>query len=200
MTTQRNRQDRRSHIRVRDQILLQFRPVGEEEFKKILASFTNGTQSPWTDSAHLLGKGIQAHLRKIRERDEALANILETLDQKLTMILNILNLQEETESQADPQLVDLSATGLAFSNATSLPIEQLLELNIGLLPQRFLFRCYGKVTRCDQGPEGYGVAVNFVWITEDDQDKLIEHIFQRQVLQLRIRRHQRERFDRDEET
>jgi hypothetical protein len=190
-------EDRRSHIRIRDRVLLHFRPIEKEEYQRTIAAYRNGTASPWIGgSPPALGKSIQGHIRRIRDRDEALANILEAMDQKLGLILSLLNTDRE-EIPAEPHEIDLSAAGIAFLSASQLSVGQIMEIDLGLLPQRLFLRCYGEVVRCEKVERrGFATAVSFLWITEDDKDRLIEHIFQRQVLLLRIRRNQK---DREEE-
>ena len=39
--------DRRSHIRIRDRVLLHVRPIEKEEYQKIITAYQNGTASPW---------------------------------------------------------------------------------------------------------------------------------------------------------
>lgn len=189
--------DRRSHIRIRDRVLLHVRPIEKEEYQKIITAYQNGTASPWIGgSPPALGKSIQSHIKRIRDRDESLANILEAMDQKLGLILSLLNTDRE-EIPAEPHEVDLSAAGIAFIYTSELPMGQIVEIDLGLLPQRLFVRCYGEVVRCERAKSrGFATAVSFLWITEDDKDRLIEHIFQRQVLLLRLRRNQK---DRDED-
>jgi hypothetical protein len=189
--------DRRSHIRIRDRVLLHFRPIEKEEYQKTITAYQNGTASPWIGgSPPALGKSIQSHIKRIRDRDEALANILEAMDQKLGLILSLLNADRE-EITAEPHEVDLSAAGIAFLSPSELPVGQIMEIDLGLLPQRIFLRCYGEVVRCEKTKgRGIATAVSFLWITEDDKDRLIEHIFQRQVLLLRLRRDQKDREEK----
>ena len=187
--------DRRGHNRITDRILLQFRPVEKEEFKEIINAYQEGIASPWSTYSHPeFARGIWEHTQKIRKKDEALASVLEILNQKLGIILNLLGAEKDEITNDKPKTVNLSASGFALVASKSILVGRILEMDIGLLPQRFFFRCYGQVTRCAKikDRESYKMAIKFIWIIEDDQERLIEHIFQRQTLQLRLRRKQKE--------
>ncbi|NDY42032.1 PilZ domain-containing protein [Dissulfurirhabdus thermomarina] len=190
-----NSEDRRSHIRIHDQVLLAWRPITREAFEGIMQAFREGRTTPWSECtrAYEFPK-IDAPLKRLREKDPALAAVVEILDQKLTMLLNRLARPEEDECEAKPHLVDISGVGIAFQSDEAIPVGQVLEMDLGLLPSHTFMRLYGEVLRCDRESGGapYAVAVKFIWIAEDDLDRLIEHIFQRQVLQLRLRRQQQE--------
>jgi len=188
--------DRRAYIRVKDRILLEFEPIDEDDFRERVKAYEEGRDIPWSICTHLqFAQDLSLPLRKIREKDEALATVLEVLDQKLNLILNKLS-TEGDKCPATPYTVDLSAAGLAFFYPREIPKGTILKLDIGLLPQQQFFRCFGKVIRCvPKGENKFEVGVSFIWIMEDDKERLIEHIFQRQVLQLRLRRQQREKED-----
>ncbi len=187
--------ERRSHIRIKDKVLLHYRVLADSEYKEIIHSYEEGTDSPWSLCSHpYFVQEIKTYIKKISERDEALANSLDIIDQKLNLILGLLQKEEDEECPAKPAIVNLSAAGIAFTGKKPLESKQILEIDLGLLPQHFFIRCYGKVLRCKKIKEGcYKIGVKFIWITEDDQDRVIEHIFRRQVLQLRMRRKQQER-------
>lgn len=191
--------DRRSHIRIQDQILLHYRRVNKGDYEKAVESYREGTASPWTPSAHPhFLVSLHGVIKKLREKDEVLADVIELLDQKLTLILNLIDGKRETECPARPHLVDLSATGLAFVDSDAISVGDFLEMEIGLLPSHSFFHCYGEVVRSEPDTKDKSqrrIAVRFIWITESDQERLIEHIFQRQVLQLRLRRQQLEEED-----
>lgn len=187
------KEDRRSYIRVKDKILLGMREISPEEFRQKVKAFEEGSEMPWSECAQLqVALDISVPLKKLKERDELLASILEALDQKLTLIMNKLG-SEGGACDARPVSVDLSAAGIAFTGACKFKEGELLELDIGLLPQRYFFKCFGKVVRIERvaGGECY-VGLEFAWITEDDRERLIEHTFQKQVMQLRMRRQQKE--------
>ncbi len=190
--------DRRSHIRIKDRVLLHCRFLQKDEYEKIIRSYEEGTDTPWSACSHpYFVQDIKSYIKKINDRDEALAKSLDIIDQKLSLILGLLQGDNE-ECPAKPTVVDLSAAGLAFPSIKPLDPDQILEIDLGLLPQHVFIKCYGKIMRCKPLKEkGYKIGVKFIWITEDDQDRLIEHIFRRQVIQLRMRRKHRTNIEKN---
>jgi len=181
--------DRRSHIRIKDQILLEYREISKEEFINTLNEYKKGTKVPWNQCNHpYFSQSLHGALKKLKEKDENLGKVLELIDQKLDLIINLLDASKKEKVSAKLYKVDISAMGLGFLSKEPIKVGQYLDLTIGLLPAKIFINCFGKVIRCSEHEGGYKVAVKFVWISEADQDKLIEHIFQRQVLQLRLRR------------
>ena len=192
-------EEKRKSIRIKDKILLSFHPVSEEEYQTRVKDYVEGVDDPWVGSCHpLFNKDIKAHLKNIRDKDKDLAAVLEVLDQKLNLILGLVGTEEACGKANLPKKlykVDLSARGIGFHTDKEIPKGTILDLAIGLLPEHYFFNCFGKVVRTEKRPDGYFLGVKFLWITEDDKEKLIEHIFSRQVIYLRMRRLQRERKD-----
>ncbi len=197
MKNDRNRaMEKRESIRIKDRVLMGFKEISEQTYEEKLNEYMEGLRDPWVESCHpTVQKGIKKHLKRLKEKDSDLAAILEVLDQKLTLLLNLVNTCDSSNQQdrcTRVYKVDLSAKGIGFMSKKEMTPGTILELYIGLLPEHYFFNCFGKVVRRAQQNDKFFTAVQFIWITEDDQEKLIEHIFSRQVLQLRLRRKKRE--------
>ncbi len=186
------RVDRRQYIRIKDRILLDIKSLDENTVKELIDGYERGEDLPWRDiSPASMIKDVTLPLKRIRDRDEALATILEVIDGKLNLILKYLS-KEKQDYPDKSVLVDLSAAGVAFRSREPMQVGQFVQLDIGVFPENHYFRCFGKVVRSREVQDGHEVGIEFVWMLEDDKDKLIEHVFQRQVQQLRMRRQKRE--------
>ena len=188
--------EKRQSIRIKDRVLLSFKEISEERYRQRLDEYMEGMTDPWIESSHpTVRKGIKKHLKKLKEKDPDLAAILEILDQKLNLVLSFTGSEDSMGNQNQPARlyrVDLSAKGIGFVSENPLEPDTLLELYMGLLPEHYFFSCFGQVVRTNEKNGRNFTAIKFIWITEDDQEKLIEHIFSRQVLQLRMRRKKKE--------
>ncbi len=188
--------DQRNDIRIRDRILLQYKEIDEKVYEQLIHDIEEGIICPWTECSHpYFTKRISRYLKKIKEKDENLAGALEILDQKLSLLLNLLDEEKHGYRKAFKLVpVNLSASGIAFDIRKRMPKGHKLELHIGLLPEHYFFQCYAEILRMDKSSKEnmHTVAARFIWITEDDQERLIEHIFQHQVIQLRMRRKHKE--------
>lgn len=180
-------EERRSHIRIQDTVLFRWEVIGEEESHRLTstAEETAAALCPFTPSSEVWKTDLTA----IREANGPLASYLESIDRKLTLILNLLSINQEKEAGLREHLVDLSAAGIAFDAQEPVPVNTCIRMWIVLLPSHKLLTTIGTVIRVDSlAPDIHRIAVRFDWKTEEDQDLLIEHIFYRQMFQLRVRR------------
>jgi len=188
--------EKRESIRIKDRVLLTYKEISKERYREKVDEYLEGLGDPWVESSHpAVRKGLKKHLKRLKERDPDLAGILDILDQKLNLLLSFMNSEESTGHQDQCTRlykVDLSAKGIGFTGTKPFEPGTILDLYIGLLPEHYFFNCFGQVVRTDKKNGRNFTAVKFIWITEDDQEKLIEHIFSRQVLQLRMRRKKKE--------
>ncbi len=192
-------QEKRSSMRVNARVLLKVKKISQKEYEKKIENFTSGLETPQTDSIScpVLTYDIKSQIKKIREKEEALATVLDVLDQKLTFIIQKLRQGEDQERGFTEVDADISAAGIAFVCMECMDTGQYVEMQIGLLPDYFYFLALGRVVRTTQLKNGkWCVAVEFTWITEDDRERLIEYLFQRQVMQLKMRRMKREKCNR----
>ncbi|MEF3168166.1 MAG: PilZ domain-containing protein [Deltaproteobacteria bacterium] len=180
--------ERRSHIRIQDTILFRWEPISEEECRRLTCPPFDGVTAETL--CHLPSPGaMDNRLKVIREAHGPLASYLESIDRKLTLILNLLSINQEKDAGLKKHVVDLSAAGIAFDSPEFVPVNTCIRMWIALLPSHELLTTVGTVKRVDSStPNIYRIAVKFDWVTEEHQDRLIEHIFHRQMLQLRMRR------------
>lgn len=187
--------DKRAYVRIIDQVFLRFRAIDSEEYAKIEQQLRrHGMDVQWPPAkAFSASDKIDLYIQRMRERDDILANIFEALDQKLNHILDILTMRMNSMPD-EPYTVELSAAGMAFNHQSPMSPGQVLEIDLGLLPERSFLRCYGKVVRCEEdGHGGFMIAIEFIYINNVDQDRLIEHVFKKQMLQLQLSRQQRDK-------
>ncbi|HHI97691.1 MAG TPA: PilZ domain-containing protein [Thermodesulfatator atlanticus] len=179
-------EEKRRFIRIYDRVLLRLKPLAREEFEQKLANFREGKERPWIDPVRPPGEVVkfESFLKRLRERDRELAGILQILNQKLDRILIHLLGKEFLKGFQEVE-ANISAGGLRVRLDNAPQPGQLYEIDLGLLPDWIFLKTFGEVIRVDECEEGgYEVAFKFVWITEADQDKLVQHIFRQQVLQI----------------
>ncbi len=187
--------EKRSSIRVKSKVLLKVIKISPKEYQTKVENFSTGRETPETDTIRypVLSYDIKPQLKKIREKEEALATVLDVLDQKLSFIIQKFRQEEEEEKGFTEVEADISAAGIAFVCRECMDAGQYLELQIGLMPDYFHFLALGRVVRATPLDDGkWCIGVEFTWITEDDRERLIEYLFQRQVMQLKMRRMKRE--------
>ncbi|WP_456432171.1 PilZ domain-containing protein [Thermosulfuriphilus sp.] len=187
-------EERREYVRINDRILLKYRPISPEEFTQRIKEYEEGLQQPWpwAFSHPQLTRAVDQALRRLREKDKDLAQVFSLLNKKLDLLLARIE-KEEIEKNYQNYPVNISAAGLCLALNEEFPPGQILELEIGLLPAMYFFRCFGEVVRGECDGDLSRLGIKFIWMTEEDRERLIEHIFERQVMTLRLKRQQRER-------
>ncbi len=181
--------EKRHYIRVCDRIFIRYHRLSKQEFENKIKEYEQGKKQPWIDPLHPPGetRKWESLLKKLRERDRELAGLFEILEQKLDRILvNLLGpkcLKGFIKVEAD-----ISGGGLKVILSEELGLGDIFELDIGLVPEWYFFRAYGEVIRTKKHGDKYEVAFKFIWITEADQDRLVQHVFRQQLLQLQAQK------------
>lgn len=186
--------EQRSHIRVKDRVYLKISMINSERHEKLMNGFEDGSESPWGSDQRIISShsSLRETVQKIRERDASLAQALELIDNKLNLIINMM---EEKDGTSGYRLhnVDISAAGLNVMIQKRPASDQFFDISIGLLPEYYFFRSLGKVARIEEKDGLYQVGIMFTWLPDEDRELLIEHIFNVQVVQLRRRRKKKEK-------
>ncbi|NPA48999.1 MAG: PilZ domain-containing protein [Thermodesulfobacteria bacterium] len=183
-------EEKRHHIRIYDHILLRLKPLKREEFEKKLENFREGKEKPWIDPIRPPGEVVkfESYLKRLREKDRELAGIMQILNQKLDRILIHL-LGDDFLKGFQEVEANLSAGGLRVRLEEEPAVGDLYEIDLGLLPEWLFLKTFGEVVRVENCTDSEcDVAFKFIWITEADQDKLVQHVFRQQVLQLQASR------------
>jgi len=140
--------------------------------------------------------GAESALGRIRERDADLADFLKHLDNKLNQVLQRVQNEPTPFDALKPQKVNLSGNGLAFPATEEYGKGELLEVHLVLLPAYSYIYGFARVVGCGQVAKNqenplYRVGVEFVLLTDEDREKLIQHNFRQQSLALRNRRQEK---------
>ncbi len=180
-------EEKRSYIRIYDRILLRYQRLSKEEFERRVQEYQEGKAQPWIDPIRPPGevRKLESMLKKLRERDRELAGLMKLLHHKMDRILIHLMGPECLKGFREVE-ANLSAGGMRVILEEEVQPGDIFELDLGLLPEWCFLRTYGEVVRIDQKQKegSREVAFKFIWITEGDQDRLVQHIFRQQVLQL----------------
>ncbi len=186
--------NKRKCIRIRDRVFLHYREMAVEEFEARMAAIEDGSDLSWDMETVPYFKKIDGFLKKIRSDNDALAQVLGIIDDKLNFIIGKLVEMDGdgSEKSSTPVTVDISTEGIGFFSKNPMEVGTLLEITIGLLPEHYFFRAYGKVLRSQEQNGNWFNGVQFLWKSHEAEERLMEHIFSRQLKQLRLRRLQRE--------
>ncbi|WP_297055298.1 PilZ domain-containing protein [Thermosulfurimonas sp.] len=179
-----NSSEARQHVRIDDRILIRYRRISPEEFAQRIAKYRTGEEEPWIDPLRTPreSRKLSYHLQKLREKNRDLAEVLEILALKLDRLL--VEVKSEALKEFREVVANISGAGIRFPIEPLPAVGDLFELDLGLLPEYEFLRCYGEVVRLEEKE----AAFKFVWITEEDRDRLVQHIFRKQLLQIQASR------------
>jgi len=188
--------NRRQSVRVTDRVMLAINPVSAEKMQTVANDFQQGI-SPYNQEGLTeiqMFIGAQGALANLRERDADLADFLQHLDNKMNMILKQVKGGESPLDALIMRKVNLSATGISLYTDTPAKLDEIVEIHVVLLPAYTYVYSFGKIIACDPAPEeeepgcNFRVALEFVFILDEDREKIIQHTFKQQSLVLRNRR------------
>lgn len=188
--------ERRRYFRIAERALIKYRVIQagmlDEERRFI---FLNEIK---VENLHAALAGIDLRLQDliadVREESKPMAEALELLNRKLTLLERVVSLegprsgaQEYTEHE--PTNVNLSGGGVALEADSPLAVDALLAIDLVLLPGHHPMRAIGRVVDCRESEQGgYAIAIEFEDIREEDREVLIQHVLRRQAEELRRQR------------
>lgn len=186
-------ENRRRYFRIADRVDLTYRVINEEDVAEsshitshILSacSLTTALENVTEESAKLL--------HRIEKKQPEMVHYLKLLDEKIDLLAQAVIGDNETDTNNSCE-INLSASGLAFQSKESVKVGEFLELKMLLSSFRVLLVTCCKVIHCakDQSTDErtyYLISADFVNLTEQDRDLLIQHLVRRQMQQIREKR------------
>lgn len=188
--------DRRRYFRIEDRALLKYRIIPEEELERE-RRFIQANEIR-SENLHTALLGIDVRLQEafdaVREESKAMAQALELLNRKLTLIERVVALEGgaggmDGHREHEPSEVSLSGGGIAITAETPLALNARLAIDLVLLPAHHPMRAIGRVVDCRKAERGgFAIAIEFEDIREADREVLIQHVLRKQAAELRSAR------------
>ncbi len=192
-------QERRRYFRIDDEMVLAWRVLDKAEKEKRMEQFSNGDLE-YPDPTRLflaLEADIATLIGQLSPRDPTVAQILRLMNRKVNLISRGPLMSGHRTSIFDeaPQFVNISACGMAFMVEKSIPVGTDIQVELVLVPEGSYILCYGVVINCEKSASAtnerhYRANVDFTAIREEDRDRLIQHIMQKELEMLQTRRRQ----------
>lgn len=178
--------DRRRFFRIDDTLGVSCQLLSEEELEAVEA----GVALCPVDTLSLIAgydEKIAEYLTELRQRDDMAAKLMELLNKKLDVALNQLEVESRALQGISHKMkeVNISACGIAFIHDEPLAIDSIVSLNLVFKPSNKKIVTYGRVVGCDLSKGGFYARINFQNMDVSDQEALIQHLVQRQGVQLR---------------
>lgn len=175
--------DRRNYFRIDDVTIVYHRVLTENELDG-----RNHAEQLSIDKLTLkarfesLSREMKPMKVSVEDSNPKLAQYLEAIDKKLSMLSEVLMDSAIDELDADPQKVNISAGGLSFMSACPIVPGSILELRIILLPSNIGIYSQARVVSCKKDgnennmEESYKIAVKFIHMDDEFRDQISRHV------------------------
>ncbi|MGH8550641.1 MAG: PilZ domain-containing protein [Methylococcales bacterium] len=186
--------ERRSHFRVKDEIILFFNEVTQADAGnaqglkyQVVSGFS------LSSALNQLSEESRTQMKILEKGNPELISCLTILDKKIDLIAQALLVSDLSLPSQPAREVDLSASGLAFASETEIQAGTVLELKMILPPSLVAIVALGRVVHCntrvDQSKTefGFNVGVDFIGLADYDRELLTRHVFKKQKAALRKR-------------
>ena len=188
--------ERRKYYRIADTSAVEYQILSAKEYeaeRKLFRGQVSGIRNLKNKYANFVPNELDVENFSGGDVDtlRGLLKLIINMNEKIDLIISYIEKKEDSSIyQKNPEKITLSAGGISFFIAESIPTGTYLKVRM-LLPQspKILITTLGKVTRItsqnDQGIKRFEVGVDFLDIHEDDQEAVIKYIFMRQRDMLR---------------
>lgn len=179
--------ERRSYFRINDAVGLRYYVLRDAEV---------GEESQHSYSVEAALKAIDREFNQLVnvlwQDSPSAANALGLLNRKLTLISDVVvGGQTDTAEEFIQTQVNISGAGIAFAADDAFEAGTRLAITLQLRPSNIELQITGEVTACDKLDENSGEAGGAYWLrinfesgNDAAQDRLIQHIVQRQCAML----------------
>ncbi len=176
-----NDQERRRFVRIEGKLKLWYEPISEQnpapakptERDLQVAEFAN------------LDNQLKSALMGLIQHSPKTTKALDLLNKKLNALYTIsaLTHPEQGWQQAD---VNLSACGISFLVHSAINVGKMLQFKLQLNVFGQVISTLAKVVACEPNEgDQYTLRLDFIDLTEQQEDTIIQYIFQEESAQLR---------------
>jgi len=188
MTQASSHDERREYFRIRNWIIIQHELIDSLDDETADSEWLNQS-SPRIELLQELNRldvDNQAYLGSLSSKQSQLGNYLVNLNKKVDLLTRFMIQSIDQDSQGLKE-VDISGGGIRFQTHQFYALDQLIKLEIVLVPECVGLVAFGRVVDCKKDEQSglHEVAMIFVKLRETDRDAIIKHVFTLQSKQLR---------------
>ena len=191
MIEQDKNTERRRFFRINDDIFLEYDVLSENEYNNAQEELDAIKHTAFSMSAEFATLNNEFHplLNNFKQNTPEIAQYLELLNQKIDALSQYL-LESQISAEDKKISANLSASGIAFRSKTPFNTGQRLRLRIVLFPEKVGIMVFGRVMHCDHETDTNNehlITVDFEHIRYEDQELMIKHNINKQIMELRQR-------------
>lgn len=190
--------ERRRFFRIDDEICLEYELIDDPLYHNAPQELEQVEQSSFGLSAGFASMNYEHHplLNSIKSTQPEIAQYLEFINHKLDILSQLLLEDDIPCDESRRQTVNISASGIAFNSNQAMNPGQGLRMRLVLLPEKVGILVFGRVTHQQAETNGLRqTCVDFEHIRYDDQELMIKHNLNKQMLELRLRSEGKDKDD-----
>ena len=188
-------EDRRRYFRINDKVSLKYRVVQGIDINAeiVRTEHEKNTLVEMKNAFNCIEAKIMSKMPRIEEVSPLVAEVLGMFDKKLSLMESmILHKDDQENSVTETQNVNLSASGMSFESNTPINEDVNLKMEIKLFPEYQFIPLYARVVDCskkmDDNLYRFNIAVDFIGISESDQEVIMQHVLSRQAASIKKER------------
>ena len=179
--------ERRRFFRIDDIVGLKSQVVEKQELEQRLESFWNDQhQFSLRNEFNFKLEQHQADLQHIKNKMPELGRYLSVLQEQLDLLTDKI-LADDAAFPTQETNVNISAQGVSFTSNYQVKKDDIVELNLSLLPNQQKIVVFAKVVGCqlkDKASGEFTISLNFEHIHEADREILVKHVHGKQLKSL----------------
>ncbi|TQV84431.1 PilZ domain-containing protein [Aliikangiella coralliicola] len=191
MTDNNNQNERREYFRIKNWIIINFEKIDEDQDNQDLDDFgfKSSPRISLLQELSRLETENQNYLGSLTDKQSQLGNYLINMNKKMELLTRFV-IESLSGNKDELREVDISGGGIRFKSVDPHPIDQLLKLEIVLVPECVGLLAHGRVVDCKpiEGTPHHEIALVFIKLREADRDAIVRHVFKIQSEQLRSQR------------
>jgi len=176
--------ERRRFFRIDDEAEISFKTISDEEYQ----AWENGQKDEESEKLAKLETELGMTLANLKSQQPQLAKICELLNQKINIAMSTHSKTHGFIDNGELKPINLSACGIAFHTNEDIQTDQNILLQLKLKPSNVSIVTTGKVIDNGLSNGKNIVRIDFQDLGENNQDLLMQHLFQVQSRELKKQR------------
>ena len=176
--------ERRRFFRIDDEAEISFKTISDEEYQ----AWKDGQKDEEGEKLAKLEAELGMTLANLKSQQPQLAKICELLNQKINIAMSTHSKTHGFIDNGELKPINLSACGIAFHTSEDIQADQNILLQLKLKPSNVSIVTTGKVIDNGLSNGKNIVRVDFQDLGENNQDLLMQHLFQVQSRELKKQR------------
>ncbi|NKB38118.1 MAG: hypothetical protein GKR93_13305 [Gammaproteobacteria bacterium] len=185
-------QNRRRFYRVNDKVSLNYRLVPSADIDREInkANRRQREMSELRNATHALDARIEVLTNKLAQDNPLIGETLNLFHRKIALHERMLGMDDYDDGAfSQAKEINLSASGIAFDADTPLSKDTYIKIELVTYPEHDYIPVYARVIQCNQIEDdslaGFRIAVEFKGISEEDEARIVNHIFRLQAREIK---------------